>query len=987
MTAASFHPSPAQLQAIEAGFGPVLVLAGPGAGKTYCLIERIRHLIDHRGLRPERICALTFTNKAAEEVAARLRRELGDRAEQVTRSTIHSLCVRILREHGGVLGLERGFGIADEDYQRDLLRRLGVGARWRGRLLNWFGLYRLGIRPLDERDLARFHRYREFLRRRRMLDFDDLPHLTMELFRRDPVAAERIAAAWDYLLVDEAQDLNHLQYGIVRTLAQGHRNVFVVGDEDQSVFSWTGANPRLIETFANDFGVTRRIVLGENRRTAREIFTLARRLLAHNASLFEAKEVVAHRTTSHPVTVHSFPDESTELAWLLEDLRHDQAAFDLCWGGVAILYRRHQTGDAIEAALMQAGIPCRLAQGRAVSDDPVVRYLLAALRAIAFRGDPIVNEQFVRLVLPATLVDSVRKLAERDRIGFMPRLKSRARELVYADEDGRKIRRALSALQNLVALGRRHRSVRALIEEILSQRVGPYRTVLEDRADELSDPALSPPALRLAARLEEIRRNRGRVLIRPMGGMEIGLAGLLSGAGLRLVDYLGVSPDGPAPGPDDLVLDSSWSGPLGLALTTFKALQLVNTGAGEEFRDFVVVDLETTGRDVETSEIVEIAAARVRNWEIVAEFHRLVRPRVPITEGATRTHGYTDADVAGAPHFEEVWPEFREFAGSDTLVAHNGYDFDFPILRRMSGASFVTYDTLPLARWLRLGSARLQHLAERFGVDPGQSHQALSDVRTLARVYRKLEEEKLARRRRVALSGVLDHLGVALALSDPETLEPEARMLREVAAYYSLGRFSDCLEFYRLERERVGPGAATLEELIGRLGGPATLERVRAERRPDQRYPAAMARVRRLLEGIDGPDLASEVHEFLGRVALSKSDGVEADRDRVNLLTLHATKGLEFSRVYIVGVEDSELPGLGPGGGRSPSQEEVEEARRLLYVGMTRARDRLAMTRVDVRDGRPTGGHRFLSEMGLAPSPADRASPVFQPVSPPAPGR
>jgi DNA helicase-2/ATP-dependent DNA helicase PcrA len=130
-----------------------------------------------------------------------------------------------------------------------------------------------------------------------------------------------------------------------------------------------------------------------------------------------------------------------------------------------------------------------------------------------------------------------------------------------------------------------------------------------------------------------------------------------------------------------------------------------------------------------------------------------------------------------------------------------------------------------------------------------------------------------------------------------------------------------------------------------------------------------MARVRRLLQGIGEPDLGSEIREFLGRVALSRSDGIEADRDRVNLLTLHSTKGLEFSRVHLVGVEDSELPGTGPGG-RPPGIEELEEARRLLYVGMTRARDRLVMTRVDTREGKPTGGRRFLEEMGLAGAPA-----------------
>jgi DNA polymerase III epsilon subunit-like protein len=463
-----------------------------------------------------------------------------------------------------------------------------------------------------------------------------------------------------------------------------------------------------------------------------------------------------------------------------------------------------------------------------------------------------------------------------------------------------------------------------------------------------------------------------------MGGLEIGLAGMLVGGGVRWVEYLD-GQDGQdgwdgwdgwdrqgrrAPAAPVLRIGPEWFGGLGAALTVFKALQLVNAHARDNFRDFVVVDLETTDRDTATAEIVEIAAARVRNWEIVEEFHRLVKPRVPIAPAASQTHGYTMADLDQAPHFEAVWPEFKAFVGRDVLVAHNGYEFDFPILRRMSGdREYVTYDTLPLAKWLRLGSARLVHLAERFGIDPGDPHKALWDVRTLARVFRKLEEEKIARTRRVALSNVLDHLGVALALSDPDSLSEEARLLQEITAYYALGRFTDCLEFYRSERERVGPTAAPVEELIERLGGAARMARVRAEKRPDQRYPTAMARVRRLLEGLEEDQLEGQIREFLGRVALSKSDGAEADPERVNLLTLHSTKGLEFSRVYIVGVEDSEMPG-GPLA-RALIKEEVEESRRLLYVGMTRAKDRLVMTRVESREGRATGGHRFLDEMGI----------------------
>jgi superfamily I DNA/RNA helicase len=176
-----------------------------------------------------------------------------------------------------------------------------------------------------------------------------------------------------------------------------------------------------------------------------------------------------------------------------------------------------------------------------------------------------------------------------------------------------------------------------------------------------------------------------------------------------------------------------------------------------------------------------------------------------------------------------------------------------------------------------------------------------------------------------------------------------------------LSAHSHCLEHY--ERE-VGfdESLPTVEELIEPLGGVQLMLRIRREKTADQRYPAAMARLRRLIVEIpDGP-LSEQLPAFLDRVALSKLDGDQPEAERLNLLTLHATKGLEFSRVYIVGAEDTQFLV-----GAAPSVEEIEEARRLLYVGMTRVKDRLVLTRVASRAGKPTGGHRFLDEMELEP--------------------
>ena len=190
-------------------------------------------------------------------------------------------------------------------------------------------------------------------------------------------------------------------------------------------------------------------------------------------------------------------------------------------------------------------------------------------------------------------------------------------------------------------------------------------------------------------------------------------------------------------------------------------------------------------------------------------------------------------------------------------------------------------------------------------------------------------------------------------------------MLFQLAKFYTLGRYSDALAFYEMERERSGGDSGpSVDEVIRRLGGRALMTRLRAEPDQAQRYPAAVARLRALIdEPSPAGTLKESIDHLLDRVALSTSEGIEVAPDRINLLTLHSTKGLEFSRVYIVGVEDYQIPGLREA--KENRQAEIQEARRLLYVGMTRTRERLVLTRVERRFGMEAGGSSFLEEMGL----------------------
>src|SRR5437764_84958 len=674
----ALDPLPRQRLAIEAAPGPVLVIAGPGAGKTFCLITRIAHLVDSRGVAPERICAVTFTNRAAEEIAVRLKHTLRDRAEAVTRGTIHALCLSLLREHAEAAGLRKGFGVADEQYQKVVLGRLHVPLEQRGSLLNRFSRHRVQKQDFElTHDDARLYReYTVWLAHRNMLDFDDLVIKAEQLLRTRGDIADTIAARWDHLLVDEFQDVNAVQYDLLKRLAAPHDNLFAVGDDEQSIFTWTGADPYVLVRFARDYGIERPIVLDKNCRCSRQIFETARRVLAHNPQLFE-KQLSADQESPYEVGAFAFRDEAEEAAWLLEDLRSDRAASGLGWGAYAVLYRRHKLGEYLEGRLLRAGIPCRLARGRSLVEDDVIKYVIAALRIVRDPADQVAIEAFARCVLSPHF-----------------------------------------------------------LQEVLASP--PFHL------------SASPP-VPFSADAE-----RGAA-----GAFAAGVRNVpCSAASRREVEEVGEVRE---------VVKAADGGKAGLALTLFKALQLLHAKDLETVLErYVTFDFETTDNDVTTCGVVEIGAARVVKGEIVDRFHTLVQPYQPISSRASAIHGYTDGDVRDAPSFAQVWPEFRAFVGDDVLIAHNGQHFDIPVLRRLAAGlagmdSLAFYDTLPLARSLSRDSAKLEDLALRFGIDAGRAHHALDDAITLARVYRELERRRGIRARKAVVVNLLDYRGLGWA--------------------------------------------------------------------------------------------------------------------------------------------------------------------------------------------------------------------------------
>ena len=396
--------NPAQYDAVHTLSGPLLVLAGAGTGKTRVVTYRIAELIRNR-VRPERILAVTFTNKAADEMQERTAALLGKKLKQRPEmSTFHSLCVRILRRHVRQLGYPANFAIYDrgdqEGVARTVLREIKVadGLLRPGDLLYFIGRWKTAsVRPEEAAALAQtdkehlaaaaYRRYQNALKAAGAVDFDDLLLCTEELFAKFPKARQAEAGRFDHLLVDEYQDTNASQYRIVKALAAGHRNLCVVGDDDQSIYGWRGAEVAHILRFKNDWPEAKVVRLEVNYRSTREILDWANRLIAFN-KLRHAKMLRA-TCSGEPPRILQLEDEVKEAKTVVGEIAARIAEKKRRPKDFAILCRTNEQPRAFEMELRQAKIPYVLMGGMSFYDRKEVRDVLAYLKLLANPADEV----------------------------------------------------------------------------------------------------------------------------------------------------------------------------------------------------------------------------------------------------------------------------------------------------------------------------------------------------------------------------------------------------------------------------------------------------------------------------------------------------------------------------------------------------------------------------------------------------------------------
>jgi DNA helicase-2/ATP-dependent DNA helicase PcrA len=507
--------NPEQRDAVEHTEGPLLVLAGAGSGKTRTLTHRIAHLIASQKAHPSEILAVTFTNKAAREMRERVAGLHSELGSAVWVSTFHSTCARILRRDIEHLGYERSFVIYDDADSLAAIKRVlralqlddrsfpprSVRAqidRYKNR-----GLLPADLRAEDTLDSRRFveiyQRYQTELRRANALDFGDLLLLTLRLFEYHPGVLASYQRRWRYLLVDEYQDTNPVQYRMLRRLSAVHQNLCVVGDEDQSIYRFREADIRNILDFEKDFPGTRVIHLEQNYRSTQKILDAATAVVSNNVER-KGKRLFTDRKGGEPIRFYEASDERGEAAYVVgELLRLRDAGMSL--SDVAIFYRTHAQSRALEEELLKYNQPYAVIGGPRFYDRAEVKDALAYLRVLRNPDD---TESLMRIInrpargIGRTTIERLLELAEDRQTSLYRAVLCAVDERRLGGAPARRVRAFLELLEELRHLGQEalHAPQRGQIAELLARVLGRagYVAALE-----------SESSVEAEARLENLR--------------------------------------------------------------------------------------------------------------------------------------------------------------------------------------------------------------------------------------------------------------------------------------------------------------------------------------------------------------------------------------------------------------------------------------------------------------------------------------------------
>ena len=487
-----------QREAVLCTEGPLLVLAGAGSGKTRVLTHRIAHLVEDLNVAPWQIMAITFTNKAAAEMRERLQSLIGGGARGMWVSTFHSMCVRILRTDCERVGFAKGFTIYDDSDSKRLVEQimdeLNIDKKrypipaLRNRIsqakndLQVAEVFAEKTSDQVGQVAARVYtRLQERLRQLNAFDFDDLLLYTWLLLKNHPDVLAAYQNRFRYLMVDEYQDTNHAQYVLTQLLAAAHKNIMVVGDDDQSIYSWRGADLRNILDFERDYPEARVVKLEENYRSMGNILAAANAVIANNLTR-KPKKLFTSKPAGDKISVYSATDERDEGRWIASEIEH-QHGEGMSYNQIAVFYRTNAQSRMLEDMLMRAGVPYRLIGGTRFFDRAEIRDVMAYLNLVVNPANDVAAHRVINVPkrgIGKTTVEYIDYVARETGITFL-----QAAELCIADDQIRSAtRKAIAEFVALIHEAQGYAGDLRKVVEAIVDKAGLIRALEAENSDD-----------------------------------------------------------------------------------------------------------------------------------------------------------------------------------------------------------------------------------------------------------------------------------------------------------------------------------------------------------------------------------------------------------------------------------------------------------------------------------------------------------------------
>ncbi len=496
--------NPQQQEALLHTDGPVLVLAGAGSGKTRVITYRFAYLAKKLDVPPSCILAMTFTNKAADEMRQRIEALIGKSLKRLWIGTFHATCSRILRHEIGAIGFRSNFAIYDEADQGNLLRSIlkdfkihealykNIAARISTLKASLIGPEELlssgdGF-GFDEKLAKIYLRYQDELRRNNALDFDDLIMHSVRLFEKHPHIAKKYQKDFTHIMVDEFQDTNTAQYKLAKLLAARHRNICAVGDDDQSIYKFRGANLKNILEFEKDFPDAKVVKLEQNYRSTQNILDAAWTLISKNPER-KAKKLWTDKGCGERIQFCCTQTEEEEARYIAKSIKEIYLKGKYSYSDFAVLYRVNQQSRAIEEAMRQERLPYHIIGGVGFYSRREIKDILAYLRVIANSGDSISLKRIINCPprgIGETTIVRVEQEAKRRDISLFEAMKAMAKGDVLATGRKERLKDFVGMLNSLLSISERLKKTDLIIEEIL-RKTGYINNIEKERLENLNE--------------------------------------------------------------------------------------------------------------------------------------------------------------------------------------------------------------------------------------------------------------------------------------------------------------------------------------------------------------------------------------------------------------------------------------------------------------------------------------------------------------------